>query len=126
MAGKARDNDDSSDDEDVPSPPSYCKGDTLGDDSKKGKGKSPITKPPVGDDSAKGKEKAPISKSPVKQNEPTTSDVDPYGGSTDDEGVLLRSTLRMSSIDSDGGGDTEDEIRRKFGRATRSSGAKLE
>ena len=71
MTGKARDDDDSSDDEYAPSPPSYRKGDTLGDVSKRGKGKSPITKPPVGDDSAKGKGKAPISKSPMKQKEPT-------------------------------------------------------
>ena len=72
MTGKARDDDDSSDDEDVYSTPSYHKGDTLGDDSKRGKGKSPISKPRVGDDSAIGKGKTPISKSPVKQKEPTT------------------------------------------------------
>jgi len=70
MTGKAQDDDDSSDDEGIPSPPSHHKGDTLGDDSIKGKGNAPITKPPVGDDSAKGK--APVSKSPVKRTEPTT------------------------------------------------------
>jgi len=72
MTGKARDDGDSSDDEGIPSPPSHHKGDTPGDDSIKGKGKAPITKPPVGDDSAKGKGKAPVTKSPVKIIEPTT------------------------------------------------------
>ena len=40
------------------------------------------------------------------------SGVDPYGGSTDDEGGSPKISPRVSSIDSDGGGDTEDEIRR--------------
>jgi len=39
-------------------------------------------------------------------------DDDPYGGSTDDEGGSPKISPRVSSIDSDGGGDTEDEIRR--------------
>ena len=38
-------------------------------------------------------------------------DLDPYGGSTDDEGASLKISPRVSSIESDGG-DTEDEIRR--------------
>jgi len=40
------------------------------------------------------------------------TDVDPYEGSTDDEGGSPKISPRVSSIDSDGGGDTEDEIRR--------------
>ena len=38
-------------------------------------------------------------------------DLDPYGGSTDDEGASPKISPRVSSIESDGG-DTEDEIRR--------------
>ena len=38
-------------------------------------------------------------------------DLDPYGGSTDDEGISPKISPRVSSIESDGG-DTEDEIRR--------------
>ena len=39
-------------------------------------------------------------------------DLDPYGGSTDDdEGTSPKISPRVSSIESDGG-DTEDEIRR--------------
>ena len=38
-------------------------------------------------------------------------DLDPYGGSTDEEGTSPKISPRVSSIESDGG-DTEDEIRR--------------
>ena len=38
-------------------------------------------------------------------------DLDPYGGSTDEEGNSPKISPRVSSIESDGG-DTEDEIRR--------------
>ena len=71
MTGKARGDYDSSDDEYVPSPPPHRKGDTHADDSKRGKGKAPVTKTAVGSDSAKGKGKAPVTKSPVKRTEPT-------------------------------------------------------
>ena len=38
-------------------------------------------------------------------------DLDPYGGSTDDEGTSPKIRPRVSSNESDGG-DTEDEITR--------------
>ena len=38
-------------------------------------------------------------------------DLDPYGGSTDEEGTSPKISPRVSSIESDGG-DTEDEIQR--------------
>lgn len=94
-----------SSDNDKASPPYYRKGDTLSNNSKKGKGKAPVKKSPMKTIAGPSSSHSEV------------IDLDPYGGSTDEEGISpkfsprMSTSPRVSSSESDGG-DTEDEIQR--------------